>query len=230
MSNPRTISPGDWETHKETIERLYIGEDKTLEQLLQYMQHHGFHASKGQYKRQLNKWKISKNISAKDWKRISRIVAARDSIGKTSQIVVQGKTVVSPEKVRKETRRYDLPSFNVRTPSPRLPAGILVCTPPEDTSQLDAKRVAYSSMSLMSPDDLSEYQNPVLDLVESVVASNLPEIFYDIEGIQTQLDSPVFEPKCRASVLLPDDLPCFQFSDLVEQHCKHYFSSLRMTD
>lgn len=109
---------------------------RLLAQVMKYMVQQGFNASKGQYLRQLKKWNLSKNLSAKDWKCISRRIEARSRLGKTSQVTIGGR-IIPQEKVRKETNRHNLPSFLPQSPSPDLTEGILVYTPRDISATLE---------------------------------------------------------------------------------------------
>ena len=118
------------------MERFYLDEDWTLKRLMKHMTQQGFHASKAQYLQQFKTWNLSKNISAGEWKHISRKVKARSRLGKTSLVAVRDRTIPQ-EKVRKETSRYDLPSYFPQSPSPGPVEWISVYTPREASVSLE---------------------------------------------------------------------------------------------
>ncbi|CAI9638126.1 unnamed protein product [Alternaria burnsii] len=65
---PRSV----WKQHSETIETLFLCEDKTLSIVMGTMKRRGFYASESQYGRQLKIWDIQKN-----WKKGDRSQTTR---------------------------------------------------------------------------------------------------------------------------------------------------------
>ena len=126
QSNQRPAS--EWEARKDAIERLYVHEKKNLPHIIKAMQHRGFYATPSQYKRRFKEWKLSKNLTAKEWKRISRMVESRTKDGKLSQVILRG-AIVSPERLRKEAGRYHLPTMFCQSPTPEPMEGVVVRTP-----------------------------------------------------------------------------------------------------
>ncbi|KAF4967244.1 hypothetical protein FSARC_5156 [Fusarium sarcochroum] len=101
------IPATEWEAHKALITRLYVSEDKTLDEVKQYMKEHcGFVASKAQYIRKVNvNWKLRKYSTKEEWEHASSLVSKRKAEGKATQLMMNGKTV-SHKKRKKEMRRY----------------------------------------------------------------------------------------------------------------------------
>jgi hypothetical protein len=58
-------SPEEWVQHKELIERLYLNEDKTVEETMQILKdQEGFVAGERKFKMQLKEWGFDKNIKS----------------------------------------------------------------------------------------------------------------------------------------------------------------------
>jgi hypothetical protein len=56
-------SPEEWEQQKELIERLYLDEDKTVEETMRYLKDEkGFIVGERKFKMQLKEWGFDKNI------------------------------------------------------------------------------------------------------------------------------------------------------------------------
>lgn len=125
----------------------------------------GFHASRGQFLRQLQKWGLSKNLSSKQWKSISRKMKTRLRFGKMSQVSAHGR-IISPEKVRKEVSRHDLPSYSTRSPSQDSMEGILVYTP--RGMSVVSRQGSKSPQLMQATDDVYEASQSI------VVPYNLP--------------------------------------------------------
>jgi hypothetical protein len=70
---------------------------------------HDVNNSKAQYTRQLQKWKISKNLTKGDWKVIAGHLKRRKLEGRESEIRVNG-LQIPRKKLKKEISRYILPS------------------------------------------------------------------------------------------------------------------------
>ena len=154
MSTQSKPSPEQWEAQRATIESLWIDEDKTLSDLVQCMKGRGLSATSTQYTRQLRKWKISKNLHEKDWIYISREVTRRSREGKQSDVFFRQRKLEA-EKVRKETRRHDLPLMRP-LPTPVTSANIRVCTPPNEAL------VTFRPEPLLITDELPSVEFPRL--------------------------------------------------------------------
>ena len=92
------------------------------------MTERGFCASKQQYRRQLTKWGMSKNLKGSDWKYISRILARRAKLKKLSVVSFNGQRI-EDQKVGRATRRYHLPSLLPRDSTPEPKQYISIRTP-----------------------------------------------------------------------------------------------------
>jgi hypothetical protein len=127
MSNSnktQSIPQALWDCHKQTIERLYVKEGKRLESsdgVIEFMgKHHNFHAtyvyhcinihklmpaSKSQYETQFRKWRLRKNLTKLEWKRIIRYLNQNTLDLEHREIVFQG-VVLSKDRVLREIARH----------------------------------------------------------------------------------------------------------------------------
>ena len=83
-----------WETHRSTIKKLYLDEDKTLEEVVVIMERDYRHkATIKMYKTRIKKWGLDKKCKAKEMKAIARKKVERDAIGKASSFRIRGRQV-----------------------------------------------------------------------------------------------------------------------------------------
>lgn len=81
-----------WETHRSTIKRLYIDEDKTLNQVMALMQNdYGLKGTIKMYKSRIRKWALAKSCKAKVMKKMARKKEQRDDISKVSSLRTRGR-------------------------------------------------------------------------------------------------------------------------------------------
>ncbi|KAJ3530065.1 hypothetical protein NM208_g9489 [Fusarium decemcellulare] len=137
-----------WDRNKEHIRGLYLEQDKTLDELVQCMaQDHGFHASRAQYIRRLDSWKMRKNSTKKEWEYAGALVAKRKLNGKDTEIVM-GEKVVPAKKLKKELGRYPQPQLfghEYSVPSEDAQEGIIARTPPAMPS-LDPGYIKFTTV------------------------------------------------------------------------------------
>lgn len=133
MPSPNGPSAQQWEAQRMEITRLWISEDKTLKQLMQFMRTQGFQATSPQYKRQLKKWKLSKNLTSKEWIYISRGISQRLHQGKQTHVLFHGRRL-EEAKVRKEVTRHDRPLLQ-RISTPPEVTDIRFCSPFTDCTE-----------------------------------------------------------------------------------------------
>ncbi|KAL1628555.1 hypothetical protein SLS56_005787 [Neofusicoccum ribis] len=96
----------EWESHKETIRRLYLEEDKTRCEVMRAMENKfDFRAEAGKYERQFRKWNFRKNLNEKEWRAVVRRINKRKAQGKESQLRIDG-ILVTAKKLKKATARY----------------------------------------------------------------------------------------------------------------------------
>ncbi|KAJ9134662.1 hypothetical protein NKR23_g10022 [Pleurostoma richardsiae] len=128
----RQISPAVWESHKETIRRLYLGEWKPLREVIKIMsEEYGFHATEKMYKVKIRVWGWGKNNTEKEIARLLRLEQLRFAEGKATQVTRHGK----PVKMREYLRRKGRTEYDLLCPEPgalpiNLPEGIRCQTPP----------------------------------------------------------------------------------------------------
>ncbi|KAL9628960.1 MAG: hypothetical protein Q9164_007082 [Protoblastenia rupestris] len=110
MAAARKISDAEWNIHKARLHALYIGDNKTLDQVIEIAACDlGFKSSKAQYIRQFKKWAFEKNSNIDQWKAVTRVVCKRKFRGKDTEISIKGRRI-SDRKLRKEMSRYTVPN------------------------------------------------------------------------------------------------------------------------
>ncbi|GKZ72484.1 hypothetical protein AnigIFM60653_003784 [Aspergillus niger] len=136
-----------WDTYKSEIERLYIHENRKLEDVMSYMEtQHSWKKrqahftrlpniaadqkfSKASYTRQINKWEFRKHSESRNDEWISKRVAKRKRDGKESEIFIDG-LQLHPKKITKAKYGKGFVSTIAQyAPSPKTPEGYLVTTP-----------------------------------------------------------------------------------------------------
>ncbi|KAL9072694.1 MAG: hypothetical protein Q9161_003403 [Pseudevernia consocians] len=142
--------PDIWETHRSTIKRLYLDEDKTLKNVMDTMERdYGHKATIKMYKSRINKWGLDKNCKAKEMKAIARKKVERDAIGKASLFQIRGRQVDIEEVLRhfKRKRYQSLEEMVARDKSPeaRTPSDIDCLTPGPSIPSLDSNDARLGS-------------------------------------------------------------------------------------
>ncbi|KAJ5025954.1 hypothetical protein PSV08DRAFT_391395 [Bipolaris maydis] len=141
-NHPR-IAPTEWQNRKETIQKLYLSEDKSLMGeggVIETMKGKGFFASKPQYEAQFMRWGFKKKLTRENWHTIGHIIKNRDKLGRVSHVYAYG-TRLSSDKVKKETSRYKACDANKECcTNQTLPVGIEV--------QSDEKEVEETAINL----------------------------------------------------------------------------------
>ena len=102
---------------------------------------------------------------------------------------------VPTEKVRKETQRYDLPSYLPQSPTPSMMSGIIVNTPQSihdalqdmsDTTQrsLSAPRESYGTAQLSQSRAIVVPHNlPYYDLTDSLFANGMVTVHHTLKAL-----------------------------------------------
>ena len=99
-----------WETHRSTIKRLYLDEEKTLKEVMATMKKaFGLIATIKMYKSRITKWALAENCRAKNMKAIAREKVQRDSIVKASSFLIMGRQVKIKEVLRPSKRKRRQP-------------------------------------------------------------------------------------------------------------------------
>ena len=97
--------PEIWENHRSTIKRLYLDEDKTLNEVMATMRKdYGLKATIKMYKSRIAKWALAKNCKAKEMKAIARKKVQRD-LGKASSLRIRGRQADIEEGLRPSKRK-----------------------------------------------------------------------------------------------------------------------------
>ncbi|KAL4967865.1 ankyrin repeat-containing domain protein [Aspergillus stella-maris] len=126
-----------WDTYKPELYRLYIRDDKTLVQVMEYMSNmYSFDETKSHYLKHFARWGFQKNekISLSNGVFIGRRIQKRKQMfDKESEVHIKG-VEYSPPKVRKllYNKAYvsTIDGLSLSgAPSPATPEGIVVCTP-----------------------------------------------------------------------------------------------------
>ncbi|KAI1422222.1 hypothetical protein F5Y12DRAFT_786921 [Xylaria sp. FL1777] len=93
-SSKRYATPEDWPKLQDVIVRLYVEENKTLEEVRQYMEeNHDFVATISMYKRQLASWNAFKNLRFDEVLQILRLKRQREAHNKGSVFFVRERKV-----------------------------------------------------------------------------------------------------------------------------------------
>ncbi|TGO44128.1 hypothetical protein BOTNAR_0931g00010 [Botryotinia narcissicola] len=103
---PKEHSAEEWERQRITFTKLYMTDDKPLEEVMKIMENEfGFRATPRQYKRRIEQWKLDKNIKENDMRVILRKDLKRKREGKSSEFRISGREVES-KKIRRFAQRY----------------------------------------------------------------------------------------------------------------------------
>ncbi|GKZ16464.1 hypothetical protein AbraIFM66951_007148 [Aspergillus brasiliensis] len=119
-----------WDLYRSEIERLYLYENRSLEDVMSYMEtQHSWRKSKASYTRQLKKWGFRKHSESRDDEWISKRVAKRKRDGKESEVFID-RLQLHPNKIAKAKYGKGFVSTVAQyAPSPKTPEGYLVTTP-----------------------------------------------------------------------------------------------------
>lgn len=129
------IANATWEQHRETINRLFILQNRKLEGpegVIQVMSKvHGFRATKPQYEARLRSWNIRKKITDREWIVILLHVHARAQHGKKTLVIFNG-ALLNEERVAREINRR-LSRYNSHLNNlqdlPKVPLGFRLQSP-----------------------------------------------------------------------------------------------------
>ncbi|CAG8057753.1 unnamed protein product [Penicillium salamii] len=121
----------EWDDYKTEIERLYIHENKTRDEVVDVMAtEHSWKRSRAQYSRKFKEWGLRKQSQPRNDHWISRRVEKRKrEANKESEVFVNG-VQIHPAKIsRSSYRKGFLTEYSRRGPSPSTPEGYVVATP-----------------------------------------------------------------------------------------------------
>ncbi|RTE77745.1 hypothetical protein BHE90_007799 [Fusarium euwallaceae] len=182
-----------WEREKEHIRALYLDQDKTLDELVKCMaEEHGFEATRAQYIRRLDSWKMRKYSTKEEWEYVHSLVRKRKLEGKESEIIMDGKPI-SVKKLKKELGRYGQPSSSEK-PCSSLPEdaleGIVACTPPTTTSvSFQINMIRWATVPWFLFHDSFVPSDLCLSMAAKTVAEELPKR-PDVDAPQAQSSAP----------------------------------------
>jgi Clr5 domain len=126
------VSEDNWERHKATIRKLYLEENKTLDEVIEVMNEaygfvsaykpsfgatyiHSYLSSKSNYERRIRRWKFRKNHAASEWEAVVQRVQSRDRDGKKSNVYIDTRSVSSEKLQRKVALYCSGPRFGIET-------------------------------------------------------------------------------------------------------------------
>ncbi|KAL8964453.1 MAG: hypothetical protein Q9183_004438, partial [Haloplaca sp. 2 TL-2023] len=105
----------DWTIYRDTIERLYVTEDRSLPEVVALMKANGFSATERQYKRRITEWNLDKNIKDDEMRAIITLRRFRRDQGKDSVFYVRGR-LVDPRKIDRFASRKKINRDNALEP------------------------------------------------------------------------------------------------------------------
>ncbi|KAI1361642.1 hypothetical protein F5Y08DRAFT_347716 [Xylaria arbuscula] len=136
-SSTKRIPSSEWLRRKSVSRRMYLGEKRSLKEIIQALAYDGFNPSENQLEYQLKLWGIHKNIPKRlaeaTWQYIGYEIAARKARGEDTEVVVFGQ-VQGRKKIETETRRWYKFRYGSE-PVPRLPEGISILLRKPSSSQ-----------------------------------------------------------------------------------------------
>ncbi|XXG98640.1 hypothetical protein Hte_004966 [Hypoxylon texense] len=126
------LQPEIWERYKEVIHEMYIEQNKSLNELMEFMQGKGFMATPRMYKAKFAQWGFVKNNKKKDVATMLRLQRQRGAVGKPTAFHRHGRAVdietymkrkgISSLELIPPTADADLPEYlRALTPPPAEP-------------------------------------------------------------------------------------------------------------
>ncbi|KAI0540343.1 Clr5 domain-containing protein [Xylaria digitata] len=106
----RYAKPSEWAAQKDIIKRLYLDENKTLDEVRRIMAgEHQFHATPSMYKKRIRAWHFSKKLEEDDVLEVLQQKLERKAAGESSyNLVVRGRIVRNQRLRRFLERRPDV--------------------------------------------------------------------------------------------------------------------------
>ncbi|KAI4633466.1 hypothetical protein J4E80_000832 [Alternaria sp. BMP 0032] len=132
-AEPLHVTQAQWEKNKAEIKRLYLIEDRSLVDTMQYMESLGFAASIKLYKDKLKEWMFLKNLPGETAYWVINHDQERKSAGKDTRYRF-GERELTLEQAQKSAARYEQrsklpPATSVSVAAPQTPAEISYATP-----------------------------------------------------------------------------------------------------
>lgn len=123
----RYAKPSEWAAQKDIIKRLYLDENKTLDEVRRVMtDEHQFYATPSMYKKRIRAWHFSKKLEEDDVLEVLQQKLERKAAGETSQnLVIRGR-VVRNQRLRRflERRPEVLARLQAHTESYGVPSEV----------------------------------------------------------------------------------------------------------
>ncbi|KAI1437471.1 hypothetical protein GGR50DRAFT_75431 [Xylaria sp. CBS 124048] len=120
-----------WESHKETIRKLYLDENRPLKEVMAIMRQKGFRATVRMYKSRFDKWGFSKNNSKREVVTMLQVQRQRNALGKRTTFQRNGREIaIDAYLKRKGISQYDLAEPGI---AENLPGHLRCITPPPET-------------------------------------------------------------------------------------------------
>ncbi|KAI0540077.1 hypothetical protein GGR58DRAFT_499483 [Xylaria digitata] len=167
-SSKRYAAPEDWPKFQDVIVRLYVEENKTLEEVRQYMEEkHDFIATISMYKRQLASWNAFKNLRFDEVLQILRLKRQRETEhNKGSVFFVRD-------------RKVEIDSLQIYiSRNPSLYAKLESGEEPHSDAVRDVS--CRTPAPLESPTDLPEQRKPARDQAAAVMSKSTSELHEDL--------------------------------------------------
>ncbi|KAF4463874.1 hypothetical protein FALBO_9297 [Fusarium albosuccineum] len=198
----------DWAKHTDEIHDLFISQNKTLAQVVSYMEiSHNFKATERQYK---YRFPNLKNVRANEWIWIDQEIQRRAAVGKKSQPCLLERPL-PPDRVMRETARHRQRAPN-RTPPSLLPnpspGRICVRTPPLEGANTLGANLSPLNTHMGNEVDSHAPQIPI--------QVSPPEAFFDMQFEMDQLIHPdLMDIDADVNNFLVASLDLLEMCDLV---------------
>ncbi|MCJ1284557.1 hypothetical protein MMC26_003890 [Xylographa opegraphella] len=157
----KSSSQDHWEQYRSIIKRLYLDEEKCLEEVMQYMREQfEFSEKKPAYKRMLRRWGISKNVPAPDMDIIAAKARKRKAVeGKDTHFYVHER-LLDPSKLVRFNGRKPVKHKDSIAAGAATPPYVRYVTPPFKSSSPTQLLSSYDTNNSFSDDRSSMAQTP----------------------------------------------------------------------
>ncbi|KAH6664268.1 hypothetical protein B0J14DRAFT_706689 [Halenospora varia] len=149
----KRISPQEWEEQKDQIRNLYISQDQSIVEVAENMKDkYGFDAGEKQFKRKVDEWGFTKNITSREMVKMVRKRKRREN-GQGKETVFKRTRngvdfdVVAPVKLDRFQKRNRLEELESGSESSGMPSNILYGTPSNNHIVHSARRDADTALS-----------------------------------------------------------------------------------
>ncbi|KAK2804607.1 hypothetical protein FQN51_001808 [Onygenales sp. PD_10] len=142
--------------YKDTLSRLYIDENRTLSEVMTYMEkEYDIHAKKGVYQRLFAKWSFRKTKVGGNWIWVDHRIEKRKAAGKKRSALLVNGNPLDTKKVEKEISRHVSTTDRIQAivATPETPDGFEIMTPAGSTP---AQQTPSTPYSMLQADTTSE--------------------------------------------------------------------------